>query len=109
MRVTVRLVALIAGVGVVVGGALATAMHFMTWTIPAHSIGSPRRYADYLPTYSGTGPYSSTLTVHWTGAGVHPSWWPLLPIGLALGLVAGAILGIVLARAGLQLRRSPVL
>lgn len=107
MRVTVRLVALIAGVGVVVGGAVATAMHFMTWTIPVRSIGSPRRYADYLPT--NLGPYSSTLTVHWAGAGVHPSWWPLLPIGLALGLVAGAILGMVLALAGVQMRRSPVL
>ena len=96
-----------AGVGLVVGGAVATTMHFLTWTTPAHLIGLPRRYADYLPVSSDDGPYSSTLTVHLTGtSGVHPSWWPLLPIGVGVGLGAGAIRGAVLALTGVRLHRA---
>lgn len=108
IRVVARLVALIAGVGFVVGGAVATTVHFLTWTIPAHSIGTPRRYTDYLPVPAGTGPYSSALTVHFAGAnGMHPSWWPLLPIGLSLGLGTGAILGAAVTLTGVRLGRAP--
>lgn len=100
-----RVVSLVAAVGLLVGAAVATALHFMTWSSWPVSSGSPRRYVDYLPFPSSGGPYSSKLTVHWTGSGgVHPSWWPLVPVGLAVGLIAGAILGTVVALAGVQLR-----
>jgi hypothetical protein len=105
--VIARVIALTAGVGFLVGGAVAATLHYLTWTLPAHSIGTPRRYADYLPVPVGAGPYSSTLTVHLVAArGVHAAWWPLLPIGLGLGLGVGAILGTALTLIGVQLRRS---
>jgi hypothetical protein len=77
-------------------------MHFMSWTSSTPLVlQRDFGFSRYHPLFSvdGSRPYSTTLTVQWTGSGgVHPAWWPLLPIGLGLGLGASAILGLALTR-----------
>jgi hypothetical protein len=38
---------------------------------------------------------------------IHPSWWPALPISIAVGLIAGGLAIVAIRRAGYVLIRRP--
>ncbi len=79
-----RITAVCAGVGALVGGLLVVVLRFVVGQSVLDGVGTrggmPRRYADYLPTAGG----SSLDLVR------------MLPVGLGAGLVAGLFVGVTL-------------
>jgi hypothetical protein len=90
--------AVLAAVGGALGAAVAVIAHFMTNTLPdsftfAGVVGVDPTTSDYAPIV--------------TTPMIHPSWWPILPFAIAIGLVIDLVVGIVGYGSGLRLVRRP--
>lgn len=71
-------------VGGAVGAVVAVLAHFLTRR-------PPQGYFAYAP-------LSESIPLH------HPSFWPVLPIGIASGVVIGLVIGALLSVSGTDIR-----
>jgi hypothetical protein len=90
-----KVIGLAAMLGGGLGAAVAVVAHFMSHTLPSTFV---------VVGVSDGRTGSQTLE----SPPVHPSWLPVLPVAIGVGLVAGAALGLAAHRLGLRVvRRSP--
>jgi hypothetical protein len=85
----------VAVVGLVLGGLVAVISHFTSHTLPS----------TYYVAINQSGSASDQSVA---SPLVHPSWWPVLPIALLVGLLAGLALGVLASRLNLRIVRAPV-
>jgi hypothetical protein len=76
----------LAGIGAVLGAAVAVITHFLAKRPPTGEFG--------VQSYQ---PHTFHIAL------VHPSWWPTLPVSVAAGLVAGLLIWLALRVAGLRI------
>lgn len=85
-----------AATGGVLGAAVALIAHFVS-----HTVASTYYVGMSLPDGPGIATATSATPL------VHPSWWPMLPAAVAIGLVVGSAVGLLGRSAGLRIvRRS---
>ncbi|HTZ45232.1 MAG TPA: hypothetical protein VMB79_15340 [Jatrophihabitans sp.] len=84
-----------AAVGAALGTVVGVLVHLLSWTLPS---------TYYVGTYQSDG--SDTASSSTWPAGVHPSWWPSLPVLVLAGAVLGYLAVTLLTRSGWRLTRE---
>ena len=88
----VRSAVVLSASGVLLGALVAIVAHFASWTVPStYYVGVARSL--------GAGEAEANVATPL----VHPSWSPLLPIAMVVGLVIGLLAWIVVGRVGLRI------
>ena len=85
---------LLAAVGAILGAAIAVIVHFQSQVAPHVDVDKLR---------AALQPGVVTLISYQNVPPPHPSWLPILPLGIGIGLATGWLVGIALQRTGWQL------
>jgi hypothetical protein len=89
----VKIVVWFAAAGAAVGAVVAMIAHFLSHTLP--------RTFEMGGVSDSSGRRTATIETPL----IHPSWWPVLPVSLLIGLMLGGVIGVVLQSSGLAFVR----